>query len=111
MAIQVACVALLGSGWKSDSPPSFLVFHYREAYEWFIDPRALRFRFQSHSTSRRTRSQLFSAVDTLVVHSKGQQDMASEADLNTELLIRGRINARFPQDAFLGEETGRTEFS
>src|SRR5260370_41057247 len=37
--------------------------------------------------------------------------MASEADLTTELLIRDRINARFPQDAFLGEETGRTEFS
>ena len=53
----------------------------------------------------------FRRFDTLVVHSKGQQDMASEADLNTELLIRDRINARFPQDAFLGEETGRTEFS
>jgi len=53
----------------------------------------------------------FGRFDTLVVHSKGQQDMASEADLNTELLIRDRINARFPQDAFLGEEAGRTEFS
>jgi 3'-phosphoadenosine 5'-phosphosulfate (PAPS) 3'-phosphatase len=53
----------------------------------------------------------FRRFDTLVVHSKGQQDMASEADLNTELLIRDRINARFPQDAFLGEETGCTEFS
>jgi myo-inositol-1(or 4)-monophosphatase len=53
----------------------------------------------------------FRRLDTLVVHSKGQQDMASDADLNTELLIRDRIQARFPEDAFLGEETGRTEFS
>src|SRR5258708_38913015 len=53
----------------------------------------------------------FRRFDTLVVHSKGQQDMASEADLNTELLIRDRINPPPPQDAFLGEETGRTEFS
>jgi myo-inositol-1(or 4)-monophosphatase len=53
----------------------------------------------------------FQRLDTLVVRSKGQQDMASEADLNTELLIRDRIKNRFPEDAFLGEETGRTEFS
>ena len=36
--------------------------------------------------------------------------MASEADLETELLIRGRLDARFPEDGFLGEETGATEF-
>jgi myo-inositol-1(or 4)-monophosphatase len=53
----------------------------------------------------------FRRFDTLVVKSKGQQDMASEADLNTELLIRDRLKSRFPEDAFLGEETGRTEFS
>ena len=45
------------------------------------------------------------------MRSKGQQDMASEADLNTELLIRDRLRERFPEDAFLGEETGRTEFA
>ena len=32
----------------------------------------------------------------------------SEADLNTELLIKARISEHFPQDAFLGEETGIT---
>jgi myo-inositol-1(or 4)-monophosphatase len=51
----------------------------------------------------------FRRLDTLTVQSKGQQDMASEADLNTELLIRDRLRARFPNDAFLGEETGRAE--
>src|SRR6185369_1546173 len=43
--------------------------------------------------------------------SKGPQDMASEADLNTELLIRNRLKEKFPEDAFLGEETGRTDFA
>ena len=35
--------------------------------------------------------------------------MASEADMNTELLIRDKSEARFPDDGFLGEETGRAE--
>ena len=52
----------------------------------------------------------FQRLDTLRVRSKGPQDMASEADLNTEILIRDRIKEKFPEDAFLGEETGRTEF-
>jgi myo-inositol-1(or 4)-monophosphatase len=46
----------------------------------------------------------------LTIKSKGVQDMVSEADLNTELLIRGRVEAQFPQDAFLGEETGLSTF-
>jgi myo-inositol-1(or 4)-monophosphatase len=53
----------------------------------------------------------FRRLDTLRVHRKGPQDMASEADLNTELLIRDRLKEKFPDDAFLGEETGRTEFA
>jgi myo-inositol-1(or 4)-monophosphatase len=53
----------------------------------------------------------FRRLDTLGVHRKGPQDMASEADLNTELLIRDRLKEKFPDDAFLGEETGRTEFA
>src|SRR3984957_19460975 len=53
----------------------------------------------------------FQRLDTLRVRSKGPQDMASEADLNTEILIRNRIKEKFPEDAFLGEETGRTEFA
>lgn len=46
----------------------------------------------------------------LTIKSKGAQDMVSEADLNTELLIRGRIEEHFPLDAFLGEETGLSTF-
>jgi myo-inositol-1(or 4)-monophosphatase len=53
----------------------------------------------------------FRHLDALSVHTKGPQDMASEADLNIELLIRDRLKQRFPGDAFLGEETGRTEFA
>jgi myo-inositol-1(or 4)-monophosphatase len=51
----------------------------------------------------------FHRLDELTVKSKGVQDMASEADLNTELLIRDRLKERFPEDGFLGEETGRDE--
>ena len=49
----------------------------------------------------------FNRLGTLTIRSKGLQDMASEADLETELLIRSRLKARFPEDDFLGEETGR----
>jgi myo-inositol-1(or 4)-monophosphatase len=51
----------------------------------------------------------FQRLDELTVRSKGLQDMASEADLNTEILIRDRLKRRFPDDGFLGEETGRDE--
>jgi myo-inositol-1(or 4)-monophosphatase len=51
----------------------------------------------------------FQRLGSLTIKSKGLQDMASEADLNTEILIRDRIAAAFPEDAFLGEETGRNE--
>jgi myo-inositol-1(or 4)-monophosphatase len=52
----------------------------------------------------------FKKRDTLTIKSKGLQDMASEADLNTELLIRERLEANFAEDAFLGEETGQSAF-
>ena len=51
----------------------------------------------------------FQRLDTLTVAHKGVQDLASEADLETEQLIRDRLVVRFPEDAFLGEETGRAE--
>jgi myo-inositol-1(or 4)-monophosphatase len=53
----------------------------------------------------------FNKRDSLTIQAKGLQDMASEADLNTELLIKRRLAEAFPQDAFLGEETGRTTFA
>jgi myo-inositol-1(or 4)-monophosphatase len=51
----------------------------------------------------------FGRLDSLAVTGKGRQDMASEADLAVELLIRDRLAAAFPSDGFLGEETGRGE--
>jgi myo-inositol-1(or 4)-monophosphatase len=53
----------------------------------------------------------FRARDRLTIKSKGLQDMASEADLETELLIKREIAAAWPGDAFLGEETGMTDFA
>ena len=52
----------------------------------------------------------FNARDQLTIKNKGPQDLASEADLNTELLIRERLAKAFPQDAFLGEETTPTAY-
>ncbi|KAB0678554.1 inositol monophosphatase family protein [Aureimonas leprariae] len=48
----------------------------------------------------------FRRREMLTIQSKGLQDMASEADLETERLIRRRLAEAFPDDAFLGEETG-----
>jgi myo-inositol-1(or 4)-monophosphatase len=53
----------------------------------------------------------FRRRESLTIKSKGLQDMASEADLNTEILIRRRVSAAFPQDGFLGEETGYTQLA
>ncbi|MGV8986913.1 MAG: inositol monophosphatase family protein [Cypionkella sp.] len=53
----------------------------------------------------------FRNLGALTIKSKGVQDMVSEADLNTELLIKGRLAEVFPQDAFLGEETGVSAFA
>ncbi|MCX7346358.1 MAG: inositol monophosphatase [Alphaproteobacteria bacterium] len=53
----------------------------------------------------------FNNRTSLSIQSKGPQDMASEADLNTELLVKSRLAEAFPEDAFLGEETGRTGFA
>lgn len=51
----------------------------------------------------------FKRLDQLTIKSKGLQDMASEADLNTELLIKKRLAEAFASDAFLGEETGTAD--
>jgi myo-inositol-1(or 4)-monophosphatase len=47
----------------------------------------------------------------LSVTSKGLQDVVSEADVETEKLIRSRLEELFPSDAFMGEETGRSDFA
>lgn len=48
----------------------------------------------------------FNELGSLTVKSKGLQDVVSEADLQTELLIKKLIAAAYPEDAFFGEETG-----
>src|ERR1700759_4963473 len=48
----------------------------------------------------------FNELGSLTVKSKGLQDVVSEADLQTELLIKRRIEERYPDDPFLGEEPG-----
>jgi myo-inositol-1(or 4)-monophosphatase len=53
----------------------------------------------------------FNARERLSVQSKGPQDLASEADLKTEILIRQRIAEAYPEDAFLGEETPPTAYN
>jgi myo-inositol-1(or 4)-monophosphatase len=50
----------------------------------------------------------FKDFASLTVKSKGVQDMASEADVQTENFIRGQIQDRYPGDAFLGEEGAAT---
>ena len=47
----------------------------------------------------------FSKLNTLTIVSKGIQDMASEADVNTENLIRKAIEEQYPEDDFFGEES------
>lgn len=48
----------------------------------------------------------FKEISSLTVKSKGSHDLVSEADLNTELLIKECFVRHFPEDAFFGEETG-----
>lgn len=47
----------------------------------------------------------------LKVERKGLQDEVSEADREVEAIIRERIATAFPQDGFLGEESGATAAS
>jgi myo-inositol-1(or 4)-monophosphatase len=51
----------------------------------------------------------FGRFDDLEVRTKGVQDMASEADVAVEELIRERLAARYPEDGFFGEESGGSE--
>ncbi|WP_316976760.1 inositol monophosphatase family protein [Shumkonia mesophila] len=44
---------------------------------------------------------------SLAVTAKGVQDVVSNADRDIEALVRGRLAAQFPGDAFFGEESGR----
>lgn len=48
----------------------------------------------------------FKARDRLTIADKGNQSLVSEADREVEALIRGRLEQAFPEDGFLGEESG-----
>ncbi|KZL12480.1 Inositol-1-monophosphatase [Pseudovibrio axinellae] len=53
----------------------------------------------------------FLRLDTLNIESKGHQDMVSEADRDTEVLVRDAIAQAFPDDGIIGEEHGAKEGS
>lgn len=50
--------------------------------------------------------EFFGRLAELTVNSKGVQDVVTEADVAVEVMIKERLAAAFPQDAFVGEETG-----
>lgn len=50
--------------------------------------------------------QYFGNLAELSIMSKGARDMVSDADFAVEKLIKERLLARYPDDAYLGEETG-----
>jgi len=55
--------------------------------------------------------QYFGNLAELSIMSKGARDMVSDADLAVEKLIKERLLARYPDDAYLGEETGHVKGS
>jgi len=50
--------------------------------------------------------QYFGNLSELSIMSKGARDMVSDADFAVERLIKERLLAAYPDDAYLGEETG-----
>lgn len=49
--------------------------------------------------------QYYKNIKQLTVVSKGMQDMATEADVETEAFIRGQVATAYPEDDFFGEES------
>lgn len=78
-----------------------------------MEHSALKDRFEfSHSLIREAgahANSYFKDLSQLNIESKGLQDMASQADLETEQLIQAGVSNAFPDDAFFGEETGGIE--
>jgi myo-inositol-1(or 4)-monophosphatase len=76
----------------------------------FMDRQSLQDRYVFAQDLAREAGQLaydyYKRRDELAIESKGLQDVVSIADKKVEELIRGRLVARFPEDGFLGEETG-----
>jgi myo-inositol-1(or 4)-monophosphatase len=53
--------------------------------------------------------QYFGNLAELSIMSKGARDMVSDADFAVERLIKDRLLSTYPDDAYLGEETGRVQ--
>jgi myo-inositol-1(or 4)-monophosphatase len=73
-----------------------------------IDAARLEFAIDLAREAGALALEYFGQIRTLAVTSKGPQDMASAADLAVEELIKTRLAAAYPDDTFLGEETGLT---
>jgi myo-inositol-1(or 4)-monophosphatase len=78
-----------------------------------LNPSALKDRFDfAHQVIRDAghhANGYFRDLGQLNIESKGLQDMASQADVETEQLILDSIISKFPEDAFFGEESGGIE--
>ena len=72
--------------------------------------QSIQYRFQAVQVLVRDAGiyalQWFRNRDTLQIEKKGAQDLVSEADRSVENMIRGRLQTFFPEDGFLGEESG-----
>ena len=77
-----------------------------------LDETELLRRFDAAVAVAREAGQLaldhFRNRTALEIENKGRQDWVSRADREVEALIRRRLMAAFPDDAFLGEEDGFT---
>lgn len=71
-------------------------------------PDRLRFAMETARTAGDLALTYFNDLANIKVHSKGVQDMASEADVAVENLVREAIETRYPDDAFLGEESSES---
>lgn len=67
--------------------------------------KRLEFACQTAVAAGELAMEYFSDLESLTVHSKGVQDMVSDADIKTELLIRNEIANEYADDTFLGEES------
>ena len=78
-----------------------------------MDSNALKQRFEfAHQVIRDAGAHAngyFKNLSQLNIESKGLQDMASQADIETEDLIRSAVENAYPEDAFFGEESGGIE--
>lgn len=115
MAIPAGCVVRPGYGHDRVAVERQKTFEKPWKGHTMTQTSALQDRFDFAVKLIRDAGELaqsyFENRDNLTIKSKGLQDMASEADLNTEVLIRERLEGAFPEDAFLGEETGQSEFA